>query len=139
LLKGLRSASQSHLGQVLNIDLDSLARDSHGIALRLLTRPRAALLNHALTLQNPVDPVDTDADTFLSQVIGQASGAVTGLAPQRYDPLHHRPRHSPGMAVGTSRAVLEGMEVPTCILIAPEPLVEGLAADAVVAAHLADR
>jgi hypothetical protein len=139
LLEGLWSASQSHLGQVLNIDLDSLTWDSHGIALRLLARPRAALLDHALTLQNAVDAVDADGDALLAEVVGQAPGTVASLTPQRYDPLHHGLGDTPRVTVRSTGVVFESMKVPTCLLIAAVPLVERLAADPVVRTHLCHR
>jgi hypothetical protein len=136
LLKGSWSVSESHLRQVLDIDLDSSSGDSHGVALRLLARPRAALLDHARSLQHTVDSVDTDADTFLAEVVGQAAGTVAGLAAQGHDALHRRLGNGSRMVVRSARVVLETMEVSTCLLITTILLVEGLAADAMVLADL---
>jgi hypothetical protein len=112
LLKGLWPIPQRHLGQVLDIHLDSSSWDSHGIALRLLARTRAALLDQALPLKDPVDPVNTEVNALLGQVVGQSPGAVTSLTPKGYDALHDGLRNRAGVSVRPSRAVLEGMEVP---------------------------
>jgi len=116
-----------------------LSWDGHGIALRLLTGPGAALADHPLALEHPVHAIDADGHAFLGQVVGQAPWAIPSLAAKSHDTLGHGLGNTARVTVRATGAVFEGMEVPACLLIAAVPLVERLAADPVVLTHLCHR
>ena len=68
-----------------------------------------------------------------------AAWAIARLAPKGHFALHDRPGDRSGMPMRPSGVVFERMEVSRCLLIAPIPLVEGLAADPIVTADLGHR
>ena len=68
LLQGFWTTLQVQERQVLDVYLDPLAWDSHGVALRLLARSGASLAYQAGSLQDTVDTIDADGYAFLGQV-----------------------------------------------------------------------
>ena len=139
LLKGLGAVPETQGRQVFHIDLNSLAGSQHGVALGLFAGSGAAFLHQARPLQHPVGTKDAEAVALLGKIVGQTAGAVVGGAPQGQEPLHSGYGNSMRVAVGTPRAILKDMEVPTSFLIPPQPLIEGLAADPVMEADLGYR
>lgn len=135
MLKGLWTAAELHEREVLHVHLDPLAWDGHGVALGLLAGSGAMLLHQASPLEHPVGAKDTDVVAFLGQVVGQATWPISGAPSQGQEPVCCSLWNSPGVSVGPAGAVLEHVEVPLPLLVAVPPLVEGLAADAVVLAH----
>jgi hypothetical protein len=82
LLERLGTGVELQGREVLDVHLDPLAGDGHGVALGFLPRSRTPLLDQACPLQDAVDAKDTEVDTFLGQVVGQATGTVAGTAAQ---------------------------------------------------------
>jgi hypothetical protein len=135
-LKGLGAVPETQGRQVFHIHLNSLAGSQHGVALGLFAGSGAAFLHQTRPLQYPVDSKDAEAVAILRQIISQTPGTIVGGTPQGQEPLHSGFGNSTRVAVGTPRAILKDMEVPTSFLIPPQPLIEGLAADPVMEADL---